>query len=297
MKSFTEFKSYVADHIKDNLSEEYQNFEIVEEHLRNSRGEYDGLIVRPTNKEKNIVPALNLTSAYKKYENGASLEEVIAELADIRMHATIPAFDKNDLFKWETIKDRVFPRLINTEYNEEYLEDKPHVDMADLSIIFVARVSEDERGFAEAVITKDLAEMWGVEIDTIREQAIANLSNAQALFVNIEKLLFGAIEDNIDFSADTAPLYILTNKQKTKGASMVFNKSLMNEVIDRLGEVYIIPSSVHELIVVPQSECDDVNRLRDIVIGVNGSNVEPEEKLSDNIYSYDRETNSLVCVS
>lgn len=296
-KTYVEFKQYVAEHIKESLSEEYQDYDIKEQHILNSRGEYDALMVTSTDKGMNIAPALNLTQAYESYGNGKSLDEVIEELADIRMNATIPTFDKNDLFKWETVKDRVFPRLINTEFNEEYLKDKPRVDMADLSIVFAVRISEDERGFADAVITKDLSDMWGIDVDTIREQAIANLTNAQALFVNIEKMLFGMVDTNIDFDGEMAPFYVLTNKQKTKGASMVFNKTLMNEVVDRLGEVYIIPSSVDELLVVPQSECDDINRLRDMVLQVNESEVRPEDKLSDNIYSYDRETNSLVCVS
>ena len=226
--NYNDFKNEVMANIKTHLSEEYQDYDMKLQTIRKSSGiVYDALMVGPTGRNMSVVPALNLTEAYRQYEEGMSMEEILDKLADIRMNAPLPDFNKEDMFEYDKIKDRVFPRLINTQANAEYLSDKPHRAVEDLSLIYAVRVSEDSQGFAEAVITDDLADMWGVTPDEIHDKAMDNIATRPPLFQNIESLLFGGQEaleiEEIEPSDYNLPFFVLTNQQKTKGAVMAVN--------------------------------------------------------------------------
>lgn len=295
---YEDFKKEVMATIKDHLSEEYQDYNMKFTTVKKSSGvEYEALMIGPKDKHSTVVPALNITEAYKQHQEGQSVDEVVKKLADIRMNATLPNFNKEDMFDYEKIKDRIFPRLINTAANEEYLADKPHKDIEDLSLVYAVRVVEDEDGFAEAVITNDLAEMWGVDGTEIHDMAMDNIAQRPPLFQNIESVLFGdggnlEIED-VEPEEYNLPFFVLTNQQKTKGAVMAVNPKAMDRITAKFGDVYVIPSSVDETLIVPKSAVDDVHKLVEMVTQVNGQVVKPEDQLSNNVYEYDSETHSL----
>jgi len=295
---YDEFKKNVTDNIKDYLSEEYQDYNMKYQTIRKSSGiEYEALMIGPKDQASSVVPALNITEAYKQFEEGMTFKEVMEKLADIRMNAHLPDFNKEDMFDYDKIKDRIFPRLINTQANADYLSDKPHREMEDLSLIYAVRVSEDAQGFAEAVITDGLAEMWDVTGDKLHEKAMDNIAARPPLFQNIESLLFGGQEsleiEEIEPSDYNLPFFVLTNQQKTKGAVMAVNPKTMDRITAKFGDVYVIPSSVDETLIVPKSAVEDVHELERIVRQVNSSDVRPEDQLSDNVYEYDKETHTL----
>ncbi len=287
--NYKEFRQKVFDNIKDHLSEEYQGYEMRFQDVRKGAGnEYEALMISPTDRKMSMVPALNLTNAFKEYENGMSFDEILDKLADIRMHSTLPNFNKEDIVDYDKIKDRIIPRLINTAANKDYLADKPHKNIEDLSIVYAVRVSEDSQGFADAVITKNLAEMWGVSAQEIHEKAMDNIAERPPVFQNIESVLFGEKEnleiEDVEPEEYTVPFFILTNEQNTKGAVMAINPKTMDRITAKLGEVYVIPSSVHETLIVPKTYIDDLEGLQKMVRDINASEVRPEDQLSNNIY-------------
>ena len=296
--NYKEFRQKVFDNIKDHLSEEYQGYEMRFQDVRKGAGnEYEALMISPKDRKMTMTPALNLTNAYKEYENGTPFDEILDKLATIRMHSTLPNFNKEDILDYNKIKDRIIPRLINTEANQDYLTDKPHKNIEDLSIVYAVRVSEDEQGFADAVITKDLAEMWGVSALDLHEKAMENISERPPVFQNIESVLFGEKEDleieDVEPEDYTVPYFVLTNQQKTKGAVMAINPKTMDRITAKLGDVYVIPSSVDETLIVPKRYVEDLEGLQRMVRQINANEVRPEDQLSNNIYEYDPRTHTL----
>ena len=295
---FDEFKNKVMKDMKKYLTDEYKDYNMKYQTITKSSGVvYEALMIGPKDCKSSVVPALNVTEAYNDYVEGKPMEDIMKHLADIRMNAKLPDFNKEDMFEYAKVEDRIFPRLVNTAANKEYLADKPRKDIEDLSLIYAVRVTEDAQGFAEAVISNDLAEMWGVSAQEIYDQAMVNIGERPPLFQNIESLLFGDREEieieDVDVDKYRMPFFILTNQQKTKGAVMAVNPKTMDRITAKFGEVYIIPSSVDETIIVPKSEVKDVHELERMVKQVNASDVRPEDQLSDNVYEYDPETHSL----
>ena len=124
-----------------------------------------------------------------------------------------------------------------------------------------------------------------------------NIAQRPPLFQNIESVLFGdggnlEIED-VEPEEYNLPFFVLTNQQKTKGAVMAVNPKAMDRITAKFGDVYVIPSSVDETLIVPKSAVDDVHKLVEMVTQVNGQVVKPEDQLSNNVYEYDSETHSL----
>ena len=92
---------------------------------------------------------------------------------------------------------------------------------------------------------------------------------------------------------DEMPFYILSNRQKVHGASIIFNKSLMAKIAEKLGKYYILPSSIHEVLIVPATLGRNAKELAEIVRNVNAESVPPQERLSDNIYEFDIEDETI----
>lgn len=154
---------------------------------------YEALMVnRDSPEAMKIIPALNITEAYRNYEQGAEIGEILDKLAETRVYATLPGeITREDIMNYGSAKGRIYPRLVNTAANAEYLADKPHCEVKDLSLLFAVRVHEDSQGFAEAIVNDDLAGMWGVDASELRETAMDNLSQKEPFFANIEEVLFG----------------------------------------------------------------------------------------------------------
>lgn len=105
--NYKEFRKKVFDKIKDHLSEEYQDYDMRFQDIRKGAGnQYEALMIGPKDSKMSVTPALNLTNAFKDYESGTPFEEILDKLADIRMHAALPNFNKEDIFDYDKIKDR-----------------------------------------------------------------------------------------------------------------------------------------------------------------------------------------------
>ena len=307
--NFDDFKNYIKDHLRDHLSEDYEGAEMKISTIKKTNGyEYEGMSVnRANDMDGGIVPVLNLSEAFEKYEKGQDIEQILMKLADIRMNSPIPGEITRDTFlDFDKMRDMIYPRLISANNQEEYLEDKPFRKVADLAVVYAVRVLSDEHGFAEAVIDNKLLEMWGVDEDTVHQVAIANLEKQEPVFMNLEDAMFSHLDgedipkfdpEGINMDECEIPFFLLTNQQKVKGATMALSSKYMDRIFEKFGGIYILPSSTHEVLIVPKSFMDDPDQLAMMVRQVNEDAVQPEDRLSDNVYEYNPKTQSLEIAS
>ena len=96
---------------------------------------------------------------------------------------------------------------------------------------------------------------------------------------------------------ETVPMYVLTNRQRLNGACCILYQDVLKQVAGRLGDsLYILPSSIHEVIAIPASASGNPKELSQLVQEINIAEVAPEEVLSDHAYYYDRELDEIsVC--
>ena len=120
---FTEFKNYAKENIINYLTPDYEGADIKIRNINKSNGySYEALFINKPDEKCSIIPALDLTRAYKEYQQGADLDDILEKLADIRMNAKLDGFNKESILTFEGIKSHILPRLINTANNATYLK-------------------------------------------------------------------------------------------------------------------------------------------------------------------------------
>lgn len=108
----------------------------------------------------------------------------------------------------------------------------------------------------------------------------------EALNRNIYKFKFAKMSELLGLDhQDDMKMYVLTNPDQKLGSGLIVHDKVLRHILDTIGEdIYVLPSSTHELIVIPSSVVDDENYLTKMVHEINTHEVEPEDRLSDDVY-------------
>lgn len=206
---------------------------------------------------------------------------------------------------WEYIRPRVEIRLIGRERNQEYLEDKLYEEMMDLAVVFTVVLKQDEEGEAAVTISESLMEACGADREALQRAAWENLMKEDFLIHSMTELIAELIriEPEKECGIEDLPdigLYVLSNRQRIFGARAMFRKDILKAFAEELGgNLYIIPSSINELILTKDDGNVSAEKIKEIVQEINGNSytIKPEEVLSDSVYYFDRQTEEIQIVA
>lgn len=292
MMNFEEFKAWVKENITSKDWKETSQIEISVV-KKNNGVSPTGLFIRESGQD--VSPILYLDDYYIHYQNGELLENVIRNIrADYDKKVQMAAVKIPNLQEFENIRGRVIYRLVNYEKNKEILEDCPHIRLYDLAVTFrwVARI--DDVGVSTSLITNKQVKEWGVSVNDL---VLAARQNTPRLFpaqiIDMEEMLAGMVSFILYPSA--IPMYILTNKQELNGASALLYGDILKDFANKKGaDMYILPSSIHEVIMVPADRINDPTKLLSIVHDANTTVVSIGDVLSDSVYYYDRKKDQIL---
>lgn len=199
-----------------------------------------------------------------------------------------------NLQEFENVRGKIIYRLVNYEKNKELLEDCPHRRLHDLAVTFrwVAHIDDD--GVSTSLITNRQVKEWGI---TVNDLVLAAQQNTPRLFpakiIDMEEMLAGKVSFILYPSA--IPMYILTNEQEINGASALLYGDVLKDFADKKGtDMYILPSSIHEVILLPSDRINDPTKLLSMVHDANTTVVSIGDVLSDSVYYYDRKTDHIT---
>ena len=217
-----------------------------------------------------------------------------------------------NLTDFETVKDQINCRLVNAQQNADDLSGRPHTMMGELAVTYHVELGKSGSGSMSAPITNHLMEMYGVNTEQLHSIALVNMehlspprfkgmSETMAELLMPDAMTNGMSREEAAQVIDTIfpreqdeTMYVLSNEERLHGAAAVLNKGIMDEVTKRLGrEYYILPSSIHEVLIIPKRDEMDLQSLESMVRDVNATQVSPKERLSDNVYAYDVKTHEL----
>lgn len=244
----------------------------------------------------NISPIIYLEEYFEKFKRGSSLEYITAEI--LRLYQEVcfykPWKEKN-IEAYEEVKDRIVYRLINRKANEKMLEDIPYVPYLDLAIVFYILLEVNQYGTATMAICNQHLKLWGVSDKDIFRQAEKNTSmllqdEFQTMTAVIEELT------SMDFplQEEEDVMYVLSNRIRSYGAAAILYQGRLEAIGMYLkSNYYVLPSSVHEVIVIPEKEEIGMQSLSAIVREINQTQLQEEEILSDHAYYYDRKKKVL----
>lgn len=270
-----------------------------------------GVTVR--SKGSSVAPTIYLEDFYERIEKGADFASVLETMIDIIENAIVDAdFNVDFLEDYEKVKTLLRVKLINKEKNEKMLETCPHKTVCDLALVMYVMLDDNVLGRGSITIDNKTFDLWERDFETVLNQALSNsLHEADFCINSITEVLFElmqsrgmeadsseavAIKELIEQEKNSeASMYVLSNRYKTYGAVEILDEKSLRLFADRIdSNFYILPSSVHELIVIPADKEIDVNTLYDMVNTVNAEEVPEYDFLSNNVYFYDKEKCSFA---
>ena len=289
--SYEEFKAWAADEIRALLPPEYADADVSIHRMEKLGLAYDGMTV--VRSGQRAAAAVNLTAFYDMYQEGKNTGDIIHEMADVAVMQA-PQMEYSVFSDYEAAKDYLFIRVANKEANADVLAGMPHKEVEDLAITYHVLVNHDQNGIASAPITDDLLRHYGVTAEQLHEDAIANSQRMlPAQLDSMQNMLFGMMTPEASDTLRDEPypgstMLVLTNNVQLNGAAALFYPGVMDQASERLGGDFIVlPSSTHEVIMIPADGMTDFRSLEQMVKDINRSQVAPEERLSDHVYHYD----------
>jgi hypothetical protein len=294
--------------------------------LKNNDVEVDALTV--ISKNSNVSPTIYLNQYYNEYMKGYDLDYIIREICNLyEEHSLKLNFNVDVFMDYEKICNRIAYKLINTKSNERLLNDIPSVPFMDLSIVFYCLLDDKQLGNATALIHNVHMDMWNISVrelykrakentprlleyelknmnDIIRELLICDLQdtiyekdNRYDKNCDIPKpeIVAEGLMKDINDTKDAISMYVLTNKQRTNGAvCMIYDEVIQNFAKEIKKDLYILPSSIHEVILVPAVEGTNKEDLSNMVKEVNKNELEEIDILSDHVYYYSLKSKKIT---
>ena len=230
-----------------------------------------------------------LSEAYEQHENGMTMTDIVEAVRAFmgrRLNET-PALP---LIDHDFIEDNLYLTVVNADMNREYLSDVPHEILEDMAVVPRVRVSE-EGSFA---VKNDMLENYGFSREDLLAAAHANMEDQEFACRSLESVLFGFGMPMGPESGPSSGIFVLTNPSGVDGAAAILSEKTMKEARDMIGEDFLIlPSSRHEVLLVPRSMDMSIRDLTNMVREVNRAVVEPKDLLSDHVYRYHSRTGAI----
>ena len=189
-------------------------------------------------------------------------------------------------------KKSLFVKLVNTERNESLVEQSISKEFLDLSAVVRVVLKMDKEGMSSMALSKGAAEILGMTEEEIYAAALANtLRLFPPKLMNLGQYVEMSIGGKLLFGEDEVTTYILTNQKEVDGAFYLMSRELVGNIAEMLeDDLYILPSSVNEVLLIRASEVKDgVDGLKAMVRDVNETIVAEKEILSYSVYHYDKE--------
>lgn len=288
--NYIDFKEMVKNQILNYLPATYKDADVRIDEVYKTNEKKEALVIRSG--EDTMVPVLYLDRWYQECHQGKEIQNVLQEMGA----EYISALQKSPFisgFDVDRANEHLYCALVNYEMNQEYLSNIPHERMNDLAVIPRWLITNDSHGIQSFVVSHTIRDMIGCTERELLDIAKENTKNLfQPEIKSMIAILTGQMQETDDMG-----MYVLTNTQKQNGAVCIINKELMEEIAEKMGgDLIILPSSIHEVIII-RDEGSGYDGLKDMVKEINQSEVETEERLSNNIYRYDKKRKELTVIT
>lgn len=250
-------------------------------------------------KGQNVSPAIYLEEYFRTVKAGVEIRQIAEKIKKVYLECRgrVP-LDAKMFEDFEKVKDGLLCRLINRDKNQKLLSKIPFVPYLDLAVVFYYMLETENFGSGTVLINFEHMKLWNVEQEELYQIARENTKHIlPCRLYGMQDILQEMMTEKelLRYPFSEIPMYVLTNEKKYFGACGIMYDSVLEQAANKLKDsFYVLPSSVHECIVIPQEEADDPQELAAMVRDINRTQVLPEEILSDRIYHYDSKKHHLI---
>ena len=251
---------------------------------------YTGITIRPDG--SNTGASLDMRPFYESYQAGVPIETILKQISSRieEVIAQIPIVDARSLADYEHMKTRLIMQAVPTEPNRELLEMIPHKDMDGISIVYRFQLDHFANADATILVTNQMLETYGITAEQLMADAAlsAPVKNPVSIRPLSEMMaeMSGVMYEPEKISAP--PLLVATVPGYANGAGILGYPDFFESAAKMIGgDFYIIPSSIHEVLLLADDGFKGAEELNAMISSVNASVVSPKDWLADEAYHYD----------
>ena len=289
---FKEFVNKLEQDLKEALSDISPGAQVRQTPVEKLQASsYTGISITPA--DTNIGMNLNADQLFAQMQEGRSYEGVLAAAvsqAERGLH-DMPSVDVQSITNYETAKNLLCFEVVGTEQNADMLANIPHTDVENMSMVYRLQLDSNEHGASTVLITNAMMEQYGVTKEQLDADAMENAPEIRpASFKTMAEVMAEMMGMPVEMMPQdmAPPMYVATNEDKVQGAAVMFYPNFMDQAAKELGgDVFVLPSSVHEVLILPDDGNMSVGELRDMVTTINATEVSAQDRLADSVYHYD----------
>ena len=295
--TYQEFKANIFHTISTRLGSDYRVS--LQDIIKNNDTHLDGLTILSAG--SNISPTIYLNYYYDKYLAGKSLSTIYDDIL-LSYHQNVPKenIDISFFTDFAKVKNHIIFKLVNYERNKELLSKVPHVRYLDLAVVFNCFINSTEDGYATILIHHQHLSYWNISTEEL--YALAMKNTPHLLHYQLQNMTDVIIDlfcnEHIELSKELLPvfpMYVLSNTTKLNGSGCILYEDLLSEIAQRLdSDFYILPSSIHEVLLIPVASASSYEDLSSMVHEINATQLAREEVLSDRVYFYSRHSGKVT---
>lgn len=296
MMNYQEFRDEVKKNIGMYLNTSgMENAKVEIETVQKVNKKLEGLKLVTENSK--VCPIYYMDNLYKDYLSNGNFDLTMVELIEKLKFSEMerPDFDLD----FNKIKDKVILELVNSENNKGLLENIPHRNIADLSVIYRWTIDANNYGITSAIVTNQVAEEINLSENDLFKSASENLKKTSPATIKSLEVVMGIMNDQLEKNDqgieidDPDSIYVISNTRKQYGAAAILDTELMSNIAEQMdSNIYILPSSIHECLLV-SDRFGKPEQLQQMVREVNSTEVDIKDKLSDNLYVFNKDTKKI----
>lgn len=254
-------------------------------------------------KGQNVSPTIYLDSFYEMMEEGTDVECIVKKILEVYVRGLPRGNVDMEFFKdFASVRDRIVYRLVNREKNRDLLCEIPHVEFLDLAVCFCYSYEHPEIGEGMILIHNTHMEMWETchrELMRLAERNTPRLM--PAWLCGMDQALKGVLDEEAllqlrQMQKETGKyMYVLSNDRRCQGAAAILYPGMLARAAQQMGgSFYILPSSIHEVILFRDETQSGGEQLHEMIEDINRNQLREEEVLSDYAYRYDAATGKVM---
>lgn len=266
-----------------------------------------------TNREQVFSPVIYLHGYYEQYQYDN------VDIADVVKHILLvfedePIVDPDsfaDFVDFDSVKEHLRFKVVNRERSAKFLESTAFLPFLDLAIVFYVVINSTKEGMITMAVQSEHLDGWGVTLDELKTVAFAACQRElPAVIKTMDDVMRELAKANLgkEYSDelmdvllqkrdDQKDLYVLSNEVGLNGSACMLYKNVLKEFADKVeADLVILPSSVHECLLLADGDWVEYDLLREMVLTINETEVPDDAYLSDQIYRYDRAADWLSII-
>ena len=293
--TYQEFKDAVCESLRSSLPND--TTVAVSTVTKNNDTHLDGLLIRSPS--CNISPTLYLNHYYDRLLDGENLECLVSEILNVYLNnKPSDPIDSSFFTDYERVKHRIAFKLIHREKNKELLSDVPFIPFLDFAVVFYCLLSSEGGCNASILIRTNHLDFWNVSKEDLFDLARQNTPVLLPVFVkSMAELLcesYPQMQEAIDACEKPKPMVVISNEKQLFGAAAILYPGMLCQIANQFeNDLIVLPSSIHEVIVLPADDSVKTAAYNTMIREVNDTQVAPEEVLSDHAYFFSRRENKL----